>query len=131
MSLKTELRDAISSLNKELSKWPIGTEEHKACVEAIAKLSDRYAELEKMDQEAYEKEVERQIKEVEQDLKRKQIENEHQRGNWANWIAGGTALGGFILTIWGTRATWEFEEKGIVASIPGRKFVDKLFKFIK
>ena len=131
MSLKTELREQISSLNKELTKWPVGTEEHKACTQAIATLTDRYAALEKMDQEAYEREVEQHNKEVEQNLKRMQIENEHKRGTWANWLTGFATAGGIGLTVWGTRATWKAEEKGIVASMPGRKFVDRLFKFIK
>ena len=129
MGLKTELYDTMKGQIEELDKMQVGTDEYKIAVDGVTKLADRIIELERIENEMYEKDMEQRTKEVEHDLKRRQIELENKRGNWANWIAGGTAAGGLIVTVWGALKTWKYEETGIIASGPGRKFMDKLLKF--
>ena len=123
MSIKSLLDEEIRSEIEEISKIEVGSEKHKVSVDAIAKLLDKSIELEKLEADAQEK-YESRI--AEQDLKREQIKNEKRDSIVKNVLTGVSVIGGFGLTVWGTCKSLKFEETGVVTSIMGRGFIQKL-----
>lgn len=123
MSIKSLLDEEIRSEIEEVSKIDVGSDRHKASVDSLAKLLDKHIELEKLDAEAQEK-YESRI--AEQDLKREQIKNEKRDSIVKNVLTGVSVIGGFGLTVWGTCKSLKFEETGVVTSIMGRGFIQKL-----
>ena len=123
MSIKSLLDEEIRSEIEEVSKIEVGSDQHKTSVDSLAKLLDKHIELEKFEADAQEK-YESRI--AEQDLKREQIKNEKRDSIVKNVLTGVSVIGGFGLTIWGTCKSLKFEETGVVTSIMGRGFIQKL-----
>lgn len=123
MSIKNLLDEEIRSEIEEISKIEVGSEKHKVSVDALSKLLDKSIELDKLDADAQEK-YERRI--AENDLKREQIKSEKRDQIAKNVLTGVSVIGGFGLTIWGTCKSLKFEETGVVTSIMGRGFIQKL-----
>ena len=113
----------IRSEIEEVSKIEVGSDQHKVSVDSLAKLLDKHIELEKLEADAQEK-YESRI--AEQDLKREQIKNEKRDSIVKNVLTGVSVIGGFGLTVWGTCKSLKFEETGVVTSIMGRGFIQKL-----
>lgn len=132
MSTKTLLEEEIQSEINEISKLEVGSEKHKAASEALAKLLDRYNDLEKVEIESQEKyddrEAEREHREAERRLKEKQMKHEKIDSIIKNVLTGATFVGGCMLTVWGTQVSMKFEENGTFTTITGREFVRNLFK---
>lgn len=130
MSTKTLLEEEIQSEIDEISKLDVGSEKHKAASEALAKLLDKYNELEKTEIEAQDKyddrEAEREHREAELAFKEKQLKHEKRDAIIKNILTGVTFVGGCALTIWGTKVSIKFEETGSFTTIMGRGFVQKL-----
>ena len=130
MSTKTLLEEEIQSEIDEIGKLNVGSEEHKAASEALAKLLDKYNELEKTEIEAQDKyddrEAEREHREAELAFKEKQLKHEKRDAIIKNILTGVTFVGGCALTIWGTKVSIKFEETGSFTTIMGRGFVQKL-----
>ena len=123
MSIKSLLDEEIRSEIEEVSKIEVGSDQHKVSVDSLAKLLDKHIELEKLEADAQEK-YESRI--AEQDLKREQIKNEKRDSIVKNVLTGVSVIGGFGLTVWGTCKSLKFEETGVVTSIMGRGFIQKL-----
>ena len=123
MSIKSLVDDEIRSEIEEISKIEVGSEKHKVSVDALAKLLDKSIELEKLDVEAQEKYESRM---AENELKKKQMEDEKRDRFVKNVLTGVSVVGGFGVTIWGTLKSLKFEENGVVTSIMGRGFIQKL-----
>lgn len=123
MSIKSLLDEEIRSEIEEVSKIEVGSDQHKASVDSLAKLLDKHIELEKLEADAQEK-YESRV--AEQDLKREQIKNEKRDSVVKNVLTGVSVIGGFGLTVWGTCKSLKFEETGVVTSIMGRGFIQKL-----
>ena len=130
MSTKTLLEEEIQSEIDEIRKLSVGSEAHKAASEALAKLLDKYNELEKTEIEAQDKyddrEAEREHREAELAFKEKQLKHEKRDAIIKNILTGVTFVGGCALTIWGTKVSIKFEETGSFTTIMGRGFVQKL-----
>lgn len=128
MSIQRLLREEIESEFKELSKIAPGGEDYKVAVDGIAKLMDRAIEMEK-------NEIDRQdridARDSENELKTKQMEDEKKDRFVKNLLAGVGTIGGLVVTIWGAKKAWKFEETGTVASPVGRSFINKLISFRK
>ena len=123
MSIKSLEEEEIRSEIEEISKIEVGSEKHKASVDALAKLLDKSIELERLDVEAQEK-YESRI--AENELKLKQLKDEKRDRIVKNVLTGVSVVGGFGVTIWGTLKSLKFEENGVVTSIVGRGFIQKL-----
>lgn len=123
MSIKSLLDEEIRSEIEEVSKIEVGSDQHKVSVDSLAKLLDKHIELEKLEADAQEK-YESRI--AEQDLKREQIKNDKRDSIVKNVLTGVSVIGGFGLTVWGTCKSLKFEETGVVTSIMGRGFIQKL-----
>ena len=128
MSIQKLLREEIESEFKELSKITPGGDEYRVAVDGITKLMDRAIELEK-------NEIDRQdridARDSENELKTKQMEDEKKDRFVKNLLAGVGTIGGLVVTIWGAKKAWKFEETGTVASPVGRSFINKLISFRK
>ena len=119
MKVETLLKEEITSQIEEISKMDLGSEQCQIAVNNVTKLTDQYVELKKI-------ESENDLKLEEIALKREQIEGE-KKGRTIQIILG---VGGIIvpavLTIWGTKASFEFEKEGTITTIMGRGFINKL-----
>lgn len=128
MSIQRLLREEIESEFKELSKITPGGEDYKVAVDGITKLMDRAIELEK-------NEIDRQdridARDSENEFKTKQMEDEKKDRFVKNLLTGVGTIGGLVVTIWGAKKAWKFEETGTVASPVGRSFINKLISFRK
>ena len=128
MSIQRLLREEIESEFKELSKITPGGDEYRVAVDGITKLMDRAIELEK-------NEIDRQdridARDSENEFKTKQMEDEKKDRFVKNLLAGVGTIGGLVVTIWGAKKAWKFEETGTVASPVGRSFINKLISFRK
>lgn len=122
-SIKTALNNELLSEIEELKNAPLGTEDYKTTVDGIAKLMDRAIELKKIDIEQREKDTDR---ETETGLKIAQLEDDRKDRFVKNLL---TAVGLVVttgITIWGTLATFKFEEEGTVTSMIGKSFINKI-----
>ena len=128
MSIQRLLREEIESEFKELSTITPGGENYKVAVDGITKLMDRAIEMEK-------NEIDRQdridARDSENELKTKQMEDEKKDRFVKNLLAGVGTISGLVVTIWGAKKAWKFEETGTVASPVGRSFINKLISFRK
>ena len=128
MSIQRLLREEIESEFKELSKITPGGDEYRVAVDGITKLMDRAIEMAK-------NEVDRQdridARDSENELKTKQMEDEKKDRFVKNLLTGVGTIGGLVVTIWGAKKAWKFEETGTVASPVGRSFINKLISFRK
>ena len=128
MSIQRLLREEIESEFKELSTITPGGENYKVAVDGITKLMDRAIEMEK-------NEIDRQdridARNSENEYKTKQMEDEKKDRFVKNLLAGVGTIGGLVVTIWGAKKAWKFEETGTVASPVGRSFINKLISFRK
>ena len=123
MRIENLLKAEIENEFSELSKMSLGTEEYKVTVDGLVKLVDRAIELDKFDAELQEKVKSRDI---DVDLKLQQAKDDK-----INRIVGHAInVAGIILpiavTIWGTKASFEFEKEGTISTLMGRGFVNKL-----
>ena len=128
MSVQRLLREEIESEFKELSKITPGGEDYKVAVDGIVKLMDRAIEMEK-------NEIDRQdridARDSANEFKTKQMEDEKKDRFIKNLLTGVGTIGGLVVTIWGAKKAWKFEETGTVASPVGRSFINKLISFRK
>ena len=120
MSLKTLLNIAIEDGFDKLEKMEVGSEEYKSTVEQLTKMSDRVIDIEKLD-------LEEENQKTDADLRLKQIKQEQVDKYIKHGLTAVSVLGGLILTVWGAKASWRFEETGTITSTAGRKFVNNLF----
>ena len=122
------LHDEIESQFEALKHLKVGSDEHKAAVEGLAKLMDRAIEINKMDLDAEEKLLAR---ESDAEIKKQQLKDERIDRWVKNGLTGVSVLGGLGVTVWGALKSWKFEEFGSVTSGPGREFMKKIFSFKK
>ena len=114
-----EIADELS----ELKKMEVGSEKHKVAVDGITKLMDRAIELEKIDIESQER---AETREFEKQAKLKEMKNEERDRLVKNILTGLGIVVTTGVTIWGTLASFKFEETGTVTTIIGRGFINKL-----
>lgn len=121
MSIKNLLRDEIQDEMGHLSKLEVGSDQYKAAVDGVTKLVDRIIELEKIETNAKEKVIDR---EIEMNFKQQQIDNDEKDRLIKNTLTGINIVGGFGLIIWGALKSWKFEETGTVTSQMGKTFMN-------
>lgn len=122
-NIETLLHEEIQDGFDALSKMERGTDKHKTTVDELAKLFDKAIEIEKIEVEAKERNMAR---EIEANLKKQQMEEDRKDRR----VKNGIAIGGIVLpltvTIWGTFKTLKFEETGTITTMMGRGFINKL-----
>lgn len=123
MEIKTILLEEIEDELNDLTKVTLGSEEYKASVDGIAKLMDRAIEMERMDREAKDRVDEREN----ENLNRQAQDKLETRDRLIkNCIAVAGIVVPTVVTIWGTKKSFEFEKDGTITTIMGRGFISKL-----
>ena len=123
MSVKSMLNEELETELEELKKIKIGGDDYKAAVDGITKLADRMIELEKLNNEAEERNKNR---EVDAELKQAQLEATKKDNRVKNAISIAGILVPIGVTIWGTLKTFEFERDGTITTLIGKGFINKL-----
>ena len=120
MSIETLLRDVAEKEVYKLEDMEMGTKEHAAAVEDIAKLTDKIIEIEKF--KASEVQTEKQMRKDQINMVIKTCVD-----------VGGLVLGavGIGVTVWGTMLGYVYEEKGCISSQVGKKYTDRIMRFLK
>lgn len=113
--LETEIQDEFD----KLSKMEKGTEQYKATVDGLTKLMDRAIEIEKFNVDAEER-----VKE--NDFKLKQADEDRKDRIVKNCMTAAGIIIPTVVTVWGTIASFKFEQEGTVTTIMGRGFINKL-----
>ena len=121
--IKKLLKREIVEEFENLEDLELGSEEYDKTVKGLGSLMDRAIEMEKNDNDHDEK-----VKSREDENRFKEIQLlEDRKDRLVKNIM--TAAGIIIpigVTIWGTLASFKFEETGTVTTIMGRGFVNKL-----
>lgn len=123
MNLEKKLHDEIGREITILEGMEEGTESYKALVDGVTKLTDRAIAIDKFNAEVEEKAAAQQF---EREVKLKQMREEKIDRIVKNCL---TAVGIILpigITVWGTKASFEFEKEGTVTTIMGRGFINKL-----
>ena len=98
-------------------------DEYKTRIDCATKLADRVIELKKLEQEAQIKAEERK---ADTEFKMKQLDEDRKDRFIRNCIACAGILIPVLVTIWGTKKSFEFEREGTITTIMGRGFINKL-----
>ena len=123
MSIPTLLEVEIEDQFEYLSKVEFGSEQYKAGVDGLTKLIDRSMEINKIE---YEAEEERKNREIDNEFKRKQM-NEDKKSRWIqNVISAASIILPIAAAVWGTKASFKFEETGTITTVMGRGWINKL-----
>ena len=120
MSLKALYDDAITNGFDKLDKMEVGSDEYKVTVDQLTKMTDRVIEIEKF-------ETDDSSRKSDNDFRLKQLKQEQIDRYVKHGLTAVSVLGGLIITVWGAKASWRFEETGTVTSTAGRKFINNLF----
>ena len=126
--MKTLLRDEFRNEIKELGKLQIGSDEYKIAVDGVTKIADRLIEIDRLNMDFDDKVDSR---ELDKELKLKQMVEEKKDRKIKNALTVLTIGGNVLLVVWGTIYTIKFEESGTLTTSAGRKFVNKIFSWLK
>ena len=123
MSVKEQLPKVIEIQMEMLKDMKPGTEEYKNASDVLAKLLDKLNEMDRNDYDYWDK---CETREKETELKLKQLAEDRRDHNVKNVLTGVSVVGGFVLTVWGTLKSLNFEKEGTVTTLIGRGFINKL-----
>ena len=126
MSTKQLLEDEIQAEIDEISRLEVGSDKHKLATDALAKLLDKYNEMEKAEIESQDKYDDREAEREHREAEEEQLKHDKRDAIIKNVLTGATFIGGCALTIWGTKVSIKFEETGSFTTIMGRGFIQKL-----
>ena len=112
MNIETLLNEELKSEFEVLKELEAGTEDYKVTVDGITKLMDRAIEIEKLN--------------IEQDEKAEQMKEDKKDRLIKNIMTAAGLIIPTIVTIWGTKASFKFEQEGTITTIMGRGFISKL-----
>ena len=123
MEFENLLTEEIQAEIETLKGMELGSEPYKVAVDGITKLIDRSIDIEKYSAERKEKAEEKEL-----EVYWKEHESAEEKKD--RRIKDGIAIAGIVLpiivTIWGTKASFKFEEEGTITTIMGRGFINKL-----
>ena len=117
--LESEIQNEIENLGG----MTLGSDDYKITVDGASKLLDKYNDMQKLEIERVEKENSRSD---EREFKLAQLKDEKRDRIAKNCLTVISLISGIALTVWGTKATFEFEKEGTVTTIMGRGFINKL-----
>jgi hypothetical protein len=123
MDLRKSLQDEIQDEFKQLEKFDPSVDEFKVTIDGLTKLLDRELEFKKLDIQ-YEENAKN--REIENELKLKQMEEDKKDRIIRNVLTGLGIVVPSLLTIWGTKASFKFEQEGIITTSMGKGFIQRL-----
>ena len=119
MELENLLEEEVKSQIEGLKDIEMGTEQYKATVDGLTKLTDRVIKIKELDENADDKEDARKTEIA-------QLEEEKKDRRTHNCIAVAGIVIPAALTVWGTVKSIKFEQDGTITTIMGRGFIQKL-----
>ena len=123
MDIKDLLDDELDAQFAKLRTEHLKPEEEKAVVDTLAKLIDRKIEMERVHNDYVDKEA---VRENEKLVKQQQLEDEKKDRLVKNIIGAAGVVLPLIVTIWGAKASMNFEKEGSFTTVMGRGFISKL-----
>lgn len=123
MNLEKKLHDEIGREINILEGMNEGTEEYRIWVDGVTKLTDRAIEIDRLNAEM---EAKAEAQKFENELKLKQMQEDKIDRIVKNCLTGFGIILPVCITVWGTKASFEFEKEGTVTTIMGRGFINKL-----
>ena len=120
MSLETLYDDAITTGFNKLDGMEVGSNEYKTTAEKLNEMTDRVIDMAKL-------ESEKANQKIDKELRLKQMKQEQVDRYVKHGLTAISVIGGIMLTVWGAKASWKFEETGTITSTAGRKFISNLF----
>lgn len=124
MEIKTLLAKEIQKEVENLNRYETGSDKHKAAVESITKLTDRYSKLYEIDKTSDDRFDER-------DLKVAEIENDRKNRKWDKILNVGMFAVNVGLGIWVVAGTWLFDKESTTTSTMGKKVLNSFFPFAR
>ena len=122
-TIESLMQEVIINELEALNDMKVGTDEYRVTVDGVTKLVDKAIEMDKFQNEFYEK-VENRKKEDE--LKERQMKEDKKNRLIGHILTGVGIAVPTILTVWGTCKSLKFEEEGTVTTAIGRGFINKL-----
>lgn len=123
MDGKPLLNEEIQQKIEKMGELEVGTEEYKLAADSVSKLMEKAIEIDKLEIEAYDRE---RAREDENDFRERQLKEDKKDRLVKNILTGAGIAIPVMVTIWGTLASFKFEETGTVTTIVGRGFLNKL-----
>ena len=117
MNMQTVLEVEIEEKFNSLASMDPGSTEYTNAVDSLTKLIDKTIEIEKLN--------------TTEEQNKTQLVEERKSRLVKNCIDIGSIVLPLIVTIWGTKATFKFEETGSITTSVGRKFIDKIVSWKK
>lgn len=123
MSIDNLLEVEIEEKLNKISEMEPGTDEYKLAVDSVTKLLDRTIEMNKISVDRKERKEIRE-EEAKSKLESEKVENKKYL---VDKILAALSIGiPALLTVWGTKKSFKFEETGTITTIMGRGFINKL-----
>ena len=123
MRIEDLLEDELDAQFEKLRTKELTPEEEKIAVDTIAKLMDKKIEIDRLQAETADKEA---IRENDMLVKQQQLKEDKKDHLIKNILTGLGIVLPIGLTVWGTKASFEFEKEGTFTTIMGRGFISKL-----
>lgn len=122
------LEKEVNAKMEELEYLEPHSDEYKAAVDSLTKLTDRILEFEKLELDETKTQINRQIEYEKIDVEEEKVANEKRDNKIKNWLTAAGIVVPTGLAVWGTFKSIKFEETGTITTIAGRNFFNKLFK---
>ena len=125
---KDQKEKEVNAKMEELEYLEPHSDEYKAAVDSLTKLTDRILEFEKLELDETKTQINRQIEYEKLDVEEEKVANEKRDNKIKNWLTAAGIVVPTGLAVWGTFKSIKFEETGTITTIAGRNFFNKLFK---
>ena len=122
------LEKEVNAKMEELEYFDPHSDEYKAAVDSLTKLTDRILEFEKLELDETKTQINRQIEYEKINVEEEKVTNEKRDNKIKNWLTAAGIVVPTGLAVWGTFKSIKFEETGTITTIAGRNFFNKLFK---
>lgn len=119
MNIENKLYVEISDELDKLNGMEMGSDQHRAAVDGLAKLMDKAIEMERIH-------IDETAKADNKAIELQKMRDENLDRLVKNVLTAVSVVGGFALTVWGTKTSIKFEETGTITTIMGRGFINKL-----
>lgn len=123
------IEEEVVTTMASISEMELGSEQHKAAVDAVAKLTDKVVDLKKVELEERKINMERDEKNALRAIELDKIAHEKRDQKIKNGITVASIVAPIAAAIWANVYNWRKEANGIMSSTLGRKSIEFFSKF--
>lgn len=124
MTVDQMLTAEIKKITEKLETMDPKSKEYEVLSNRLDKLLSKAVE---MDTKYLDAEIKREQNKTEHEDKQQQMKEEKVDRIVKNVLTGLSIASTAALTIWGTKVSLNFEKEGVVSTMAGRAFINKLF----